>query len=163
MMSLSFHCSLLFTPTFNTDKCDGFRSVSGNGQSQCKLDWIAALLNVSNIPPTPPVEVWSRQSYSCFTHTGSHAHAHTVVSSRSWRHAFSVPMRHIQRIICKKRAHPALYPASIRSVFKGGEEKGTGSQADLKTTALSSSVWQSGTLAAQTYRGYRRHYIADAH
>lgn len=148
------------------------RSVSRRGLSQClarELDW-RAVLNVTDIlhvvsplfTPHPHPPGGMRQAKLLILHTRTYTH-----SCQPWfiaPHAFCVQMRHIQRLlIYKETAHPVLCPASIKSVWEGGGEEGTGLQTDLKTTALSCSVWQSSTLAAQANGRYHRHYIADAH
>lgn len=113
-------------------------------------------------PSVHPPPGGMRQAKLLILHTRTYTN-----SCQPWflaPHAFCVQMRHIQRLlIYKETAHPVLCPASIKSVWEGGGEEGTGLQTDLKTTALSCSVWQSSTLAAQANGRYHRHYIADAH
>lgn len=146
------------------------RSVSRHGLSQWG-NWIGELCwmwqtysMLSALCSSPTPTPWRYEAGKAADTSHTHIHTHSCQSWFIAPHAFCVQTRHIQRLlIYKEMAHPVLCPASIKSVWEGGGEEGTGLQTDLKTTALSCSVWQSSTLAAQANGRYHRRYIADPH
>lgn len=86
-----------------------------------ELDW-SAFLDVTDMQEKAPPPGGMRQAKLLMLHT--HTHIRGSQPQFMAPHAFCVQMRHIERLlIYKETAHPALCPASIKSVWEGGRRE----------------------------------------